>query len=231
MWIKNHVVLLCFDRITFRGKKLLMCKRSTCCHTPDSLFSSLVLYQWTHGGVVATEWSGTKTSPLLSCSVATAVSPRSWTPSSSSDSASTASSPPRSPRPPRRPVRLQGAQRPGATARSPGPAGGRVSGTPAQTSGLQRNTITSQTNEERNPTITEKPGLVLTRVQQVGILVSQSLVSQEVVPIFVEGKERHHVVAIIVANRSIGLWVARSGRLVGPEPAFVDTAKNKTINY
>lgn len=73
----------------------------------------------------------------------------------------------------------------------------------------------------------KKPCFVLTWVQQVGILVSQSLVGQEVVSISVEGKERHHVVAVVVANGSIGLWVASSGRLVGPEPAFVDTAKKK----
>lgn len=76
-------------------------------------------------------------------------------------------------------------------------------------------------------TISKNPCFVLTWVQQVGILVSQSLVGQEVVSISVEGKERHHVVAVVVANGSIGLWVASSGRLVGPEPAFVDTAKKK----
>lgn len=77
--------------------------------------------------------------------------------------------------------------------------------------------------------------LLLTGVQQVGVLVSQNLVGQEVVSVSVEGEERHHVVAIVVANGSVGSWVAGSWRLVGPEPALVDTEKNsktsKTTEY
>lgn len=149
MWIKNHFVVWGFNMTMLRRKNVIWCVKTLNAATHLIQFSHSLclkyLYNWTHGGVVATEWSGTKTSPLLSCSVAAAVSPRSSTPSSSSGFASTSSSLPRSPRPRRRPVPLQGVQRPGATARSPGPAGGRASGTPAQTSGLQRNTITSQT--------------------------------------------------------------------------------------
>lgn len=69
----------------------------------------------------------------------------------------------------------------------------------------------------------EKSCSVLTRVQQVGILISQSLVGEEVVSVSVEGEEWHHVVAVVVANGSVGLWVAGARRLVGPEPALVDT--------
>lgn len=69
----------------------------------------------------------------------------------------------------------------------------------------------------------EKSSSVLTWVQQVGILISQSLVGEEVVSVSVEGEEWHHVVAVVVANGSVGLWVAGARRLVGPEPALVDT--------
>lgn len=65
---------------------------------------------------------------------------------------------------------------------------------------------------------------VPTRIQQVGIVISQSLVGQEVVAVSVERHEGHHVVTIVVANRGIGTWVAAPGRLVSPEPALIDAA-------
>lgn len=69
----------------------------------------------------------------------------------------------------------------------------------------------------------------LTRVQEVGVLVAESFVRQEVVSISVERKERHHVVAIIVTNRGIGTWVDGPRRLMGPEPALKDAREEKQI--
>lgn len=66
---------------------------------------------------------------------------------------------------------------------------------------------------------------VLTRVQQVCILISQNLVGQEIVSISIERQEGHHVETIIVANGGIGTWVAGPGRLVGSEPALEDAAE------
>lgn len=66
---------------------------------------------------------------------------------------------------------------------------------------------------------------ILTRVQQVRILIAQGLVGQEIVSVSIERQERHHVVTIIVANGGIGTWVAGPGRLVGSEPAFKDAGK------
>ena len=71
-------------------------------------------------------------------------------------------------------------------------------------------------------------GAVLTRVQQVGVLKSQNLVSKEVVSVSVERQEGHHVVTVIVADGGIGSWVVGAERLVGPEPALEDAGEEKT---
>lgn len=65
---------------------------------------------------------------------------------------------------------------------------------------------------------------VLTRIQQVGIFITKSLVGQEVVAVSVERHEWHHVVSVVVADGGIGTWVAALGRLVSPEPALIDAA-------
>lgn len=65
---------------------------------------------------------------------------------------------------------------------------------------------------------------VLTRVQQVRILIAQNLVGQEILSIPVERQERHHVVPIIVAYGGIGSWVAGPGWLVCSEPTLKDAA-------
>lgn len=65
---------------------------------------------------------------------------------------------------------------------------------------------------------------VLTRIQQVSVFITKSLVGQEVVAISVERHEWHHVVSVVVANGGVGTWVAAPGRLVSPEPALIDAA-------
>lgn len=65
---------------------------------------------------------------------------------------------------------------------------------------------------------------VLTRIQQVSIFITKSLVGQEVVAVSVERHEWHHVVSVVVANGGVGTWVAAPGRLVSPEPALIDAA-------
>lgn len=42
-----------------------------------------------------------------------------------------------------------------------------------------------------------------------------------------EREEGHHVVTIIVANWGIGTWIAAPERLVGSEPALIDTGEKK----
>lgn len=69
--------------------------------------------------------------------------------------------------------------------------------------------------------------IVLTRVQQVGILKSHSLAGQEVVSVSVERQEGHHVVTVIVANGGVGTWVVGPERLVGSEPALEDAGEEK----
>lgn len=71
----------------------------------------------------------------------------------------------------------------------------------------------------------------LTGVQQVGVLVSQSFVGQEVVTISIERKKGHHVVAVIVAYGGIGTWVDGPRRLMSSEPALKDTRREIMLDF
>ena len=66
--------------------------------------------------------------------------------------------------------------------------------------------------------------LLPTRVQQIGIFISQNLVGHKVVPVPVERQEGHHVVAVVVSDGGVGSGVVGARGCVGPQPALKDTA-------